>query len=410
MTATSSLRIGYLVPEFPGQTHVMFHRELEELAALGVEVDVVSTRRPAPAVQPWNDQARRRTTYLFPPTPADLIPTLTLLLGAGPRAWRRAIAAVRHSERSASGRLSLLAAGVLGTRLAVLSRRRGWAHLHVHSAASAADVARFAALVGGPTYSLTLHGPLSDYGPDQAAKWQGAAFGIVITRRLQRELHEQLDGHLPNRVAVVGMGVQAGAFTRPDPYRPWPGTGPVEIFSCGRLNPAKGHLDLIEAVRLLRENGVDARCAIAGEDEFGGRGYRLTLQQRISELGLTDAVRLLGSVSEDSVRTHLHRAHVFALASLDEPLGVAIMEAMSAGTPVVTTAAGGVPELVTDEVDGVLVPPRAPKELAGAMIRILNDPALATRLSTAGAAAAVRRAGEPSSAETLISLIRTREA
>src|SRR5690242_12983037 len=111
----NDVRLGYLVPEYPGQTHVMFQRELEQLAALGVEVDVVSTRRPAPglSVHPWSDHARRRTTYLFPPSPW----VLARMLRAGPRAWWRAATAVRRSERPTAGRVSLLAAALLGARL-----------------------------------------------------------------------------------------------------------------------------------------------------------------------------------------------------------------------------------------------------------------------------------------------------
>ena len=401
-------RIGYLVPEYPGQTHVMFRRELEQLADLGVQVDVVSTRRPTTAAttHAWSEQAGRETTYLYPLTLDSLIPLLFQVFQAGPRGWGRVVAALRHSERSPSGKLRLLAAVALGARLAALARRRQWRHLQVHSAASAADVARFAALLGGPPYSLTLHGPLSDYGPDQAAKWQAAAFGIVITHRLRRELTETLAEHRPDRLAVAGMGVRSGTFVRPEPYRRWPGTGPVELFSCGRLNPAKGHLDLIEAVHLVRENGFAVHCAIAGEDEAGGSGYRQVLQDRIAQLDLTAAVSLLGPVSEADVIAHLHRAHLFALASLEEPLGVAIMEAMAAGTPVVVTSSGGVPELVTDGVDGLLVPPQAPKDLAAAIIRILRDPDLADRLSTAAAASAAHRAAGPSSADVLVGLIR----
>jgi glycosyltransferase involved in cell wall biosynthesis len=75
---------------------------------------------------------------------------------------------------------------------------------------------------------------------------------------------------------------------------------------------------------------------------------------------------------------------VFSLASLAEPLGVAIMEAMAAEVPVVATAAGGVPELIEGGVDGLLVPPREPHALAAAIERVARDPVLARRLALAG--------------------------
>ena len=111
---------------------------------------------------------------------------------------------------------------------------------------------------------------------------------------------------------------------------------------------------------------------------------RRLLEQLKGELRLADAVVLLGAVSEDVVRKELSEAHAFVLGSLEEPLGVAIMEAMAMRVPVVVTGAGGVPELVDDGVDGLLVPAREPGRMAESLLRLLRDPGLASRLSESG--------------------------
>jgi colanic acid/amylovoran biosynthesis glycosyltransferase len=80
----------------------------------------------------------------------------------------------------------------------------------------------------------------------------------------------------------------------------------------------------------------------------------------------------------------LQAAHVFALASHEEALGVATMEAMAMSVPVVVTRVGGVPELVTDGVEGLLVPPRDPAALAAAVAHVLRDADLAERMGRAG--------------------------
>jgi glycosyltransferase involved in cell wall biosynthesis len=95
-------------------------------------------------------------------------------------------------------------------------------------------------------------------------------------------------------------------------------------------------------------------------------------------------VELLGSVSEAVVKEELQAAHVFALASHEEALGVATMEAMAMSIPVVVTRVGGVPELVTDGVEGLLVPPHDPGALATALERVLRDGRLAQRMGQAG--------------------------
>src|SRR5262249_2614408 len=123
---------------------------------------------------------------------------------------------------------------------------------------------------------------------------------------------------------------------------------------------------------------------IAGEDEVGGRGFRRELERLVVELDLSNAVTLLGAVGEGRVRQGLEDAHVFVLASHHEPLGVAIMEALSCSTPVVATTGGGVTELIDNGIDGYLVGPRNPTELADAIEHVAKDPALAFRLSNAG--------------------------
>ena len=125
------------------------------------------------------------------------------------------------------------------------------------------------------------------------------------------------------------------------------------------------------------------RLEIAGEDELGGGGYHKELAAEIKQAGLDGVVTLLGAVSEERVLKGLEEAHVFSLASLAEPLGVAIMEAMALGTPVAVTGAGGVPELVRDGRDGLLVPPADPTAMADAIERIARDGNLAAELANA---------------------------
>jgi glycosyltransferase involved in cell wall biosynthesis len=383
----------------------MFWRELRELRRLGAHVDQVSTRAPAVEVQAheWSAEAKAATWYLFPLGVAELLGALGRLIAAGPRAWGRAGVAVLRSERSLRERGPLLAAVLLGARLAQLSRSRGWDHLHVHSCASAADVARFARIFGACPYSLTLHGGLPDYGPDQRAKWGGAEAGIVITEQFRSQLRSAVP-QLPDRLPLCGMGVGLDRLRRLTPYRAWRGEGEAELFSCGRLNPAKGHADLIRAVAMLRQDGLAVRCAIAGEDEAGGTGHRRELEALIRELNLEGSVELLGAVSERDVIDRLHRAHVFVLASLGEPFGVAVMESMAAGLPTVVTDAGGNPQLVVDGVDGVLFPVADPAALARAVGEVLHDPDLAESLAVAAAASAAARDLEPSSAQVLLEL------
>lgn len=393
------LRLGYLIPQFPGQTHIFFWRELEALQARGVQPVLLSTRPPPPGLisHEWSAEATARTTYLGRPDPLAALGGLVRLppgdLLSAPRGEPRAF--LRDMA------MSIPAA----RRLVDHARREGIDHVHAHSCGRAALIAALAFRMGGPRYSLTLHGPLEDYGPGQRYKWRHAAFATIITEKLRVEAEVELAGYLPPRIAVQAMGVDTGRLSRDTPWQPPRPGEPLRIMSCGRLNQVKGHQDLLQAIRMLRDAGHDARLVIAGEDDAGGTGYRRVIEARIAELGLDDAVTLLGAVSEGEVRRHLLEAHVFALASWHEPLGVALMEAMSCEVPTIGTAAGGVAELIRDGQDGILVPPRDPPAMADAILRLAGDPDLARRLGQAGRERIVSGFGAEAGAETLIRLV-----
>src|SRR5205823_3125619 len=106
------------------------------------------------------------------------------LVRANPFGWGRCLAPIARAQGlDPKRRARILALAIIGAELAALARSEGFNHVHVHSCADAAHVALFAHLLSGLTYSITLHGPLDDYGPNQREKWRHAAFAVVITRK-----------------------------------------------------------------------------------------------------------------------------------------------------------------------------------------------------------------------------------
>jgi len=369
------MRIAYVIPKFPGQTHIFFWREMQALRRLGVDVDPVSTQpaQHTEAVHEWAAEARRRTLYLYPMSTGDFARAAATLLAAGPRAWVRCFAAVAKADgESTKGRLRMFGAMLLGAKLLRAARARGWSHLHAHSAANAALICTFVRILGDIPYSLTLHGPLEMYGRGENIKWNHAAFGIAVTERLKLEILAGVRGIDGGKLEVAAMGVDLERFIRTRPYEPWVPGSALRLVSCGRLHPGKGHQDVIDAVSRLIAEGFDARLDILGEGPA-----RSMLESRVRELGLADRVTLHGAVSEFRVREVLEQSHIFVLGSHDEAIGVATMEAMAMSLPVVVTHVGGVPELVREGIDGLLVPPKDPAMLAHAVRAIATDPVLA---------------------------------
>ena len=332
------------------------------------------------------------------------------MLAARPAgSWRvlKAIMAMEDRGRKTPQHLLLM---LCASQLLSETRKHNVEHVHVHSCANSALVAAFCRLLGGPTYSLTLHNPLMVFGPNQRLKWRHAAFAIVITQILMEEVKQELAGDLPPRVEIAPMGVDLEKFQRQSAYRPWTGEGPCRIFCCGRLHPAKCHDVLIQAVGLLRDRGHDVHLVIAGEDlETKQASYRKKLEEQIVAQDLSDRVKLIGSVSEERIRDELERAHLFSLASWSEPLGVAIMEAMSMSVPVVVTAAGGVGELVTDGESGVMVQPLDVEWLAQGIEKVMKRPELASSLGEVARRVVEEKFGSERSARLLVDCVQDLE-
>jgi len=370
------MKIGFFIPEFPGQTHSFFWREMQAIQTLfGHETSIVSTRKPPqPVAHEWVAQAHAE--YLFPVPVAGLLRAGLHLLRHLPRLLRD------RDTRALLGNLRLWAMLLMAARLSLHARRAEIDHLHVHSCANAALIAAFCNRLCGLPYSLVLHGPVEDYGPHQPYKWRRAAFVFVITEVLRAEMAERLP-EAADKMHIVPMGVDTDRFA---PAAAAPAPPPFRWFSCARLNRIKGFETLIAAFEQVTRSHPELpwQLFIAGEDEQGGSGYRKTLEALIDTGGLQDRVTLLGAVTQQEVLRNLQVSHGFVLASHHEPLGVAYMEAMACALPTIGTDAGGVRELITDGQDGLLVPPQDAEALAAALVRIMTAPEEAATLAAAG--------------------------
>jgi glycosyltransferase involved in cell wall biosynthesis len=177
-------------------------------------------------------------------------------------------------------------------------------------------------------------------------------------------------------LARLGVDTDVPSSTAPEPDL---------VVAVGSLQETKGHHVLIDAVALLARRDVRVRCVIVGEG-----GMRRRLEEQVARLGLTDRVTLPGHLSRGEALALMARASVVALASMQsadegvDGIPIALMEAMARGRPCVSTRVSGIPELVLDGQTGLLVEEHDPGALAGALERVLGDPALAARLGSRG--------------------------
>jgi glycosyltransferase involved in cell wall biosynthesis len=149
------------------------------------------------------------------------------------------------------------------------------------------------------------------------------------------------------------------------------------ILAAGHLSPEKGHRSLIEALHLMKQQGQSFTVAIAGQGPC-----QKELQGRIEELGLENSVFLPGF--REDVLNLLQISDVYVMPSISEGLGSGILEAMACGCPVAASRAGGIPEIVRDEMTGLLFEPGHPAQMSEKIRRLLGDRKAADRIGLNG--------------------------
>ena len=187
------------------------------------------------------------------------------------------------------------------------------------------------------------------------------------------DLVQRAYGLAPARLRVVPNGV-SDAFLQVERVEE-ASKGPIVFF--GRLARAKGVDLLLEALALLMK--VPSPCLIIGRGEEAA-----ALSQQVRRLGLESKVQLKGWRAPSEIASILARASMAVLPSREESFGNAIAEAMAAGTPVISTRVGSIPEVVVHEQSGLLVAPESPHALASSIQRLTQAPLLAEQLGRGG--------------------------
>jgi glycosyltransferase involved in cell wall biosynthesis len=198
------------------------------------------------------------------------------------------------------------------------------------------------------------------------------------------------EGYSADRLTVVPNGIDLGSFPAgPSDRRRLrelglPESAPV-VAVISRLSALKGIEYFLEAARIVGERFPEACFLIVGDSarsDMAGASYRETLESLAARLDLTRRVVFAGA--RHDIPELLGGVTVSVLPSLTEGLSNSLLESLAAGVPVVATRVGGNPEIVQDSVTGLLVPPRDPRELAGAIVALLSDRDRAARMGEEG--------------------------
>lgn len=372
-------KLAYLASEYPGISHTFIFREIQGVRSLGFQVSPASIRRPANlAIMTGQEKQDAKETLYIKDTSRfkAVLVHLGLLLRRPRRYWHMGSQALAYGRRGPRNLLKALAyfaeAGILLQWL----HRQHIHHVHVHFGNPAATVAMIAAAYGTIDYSLSIHGPDIFYDvtvnllPD---KVKNAAFVRCISYYCQSQLMRLVPFDHWEHFNIVRCGVDLTSFgPRPDP-----GNAVPEILCVGRLVPAKGQHILVAAAGHLKTRGIPFHLT------FVGPGDDLTsLETLAHRLGIADQITFTGAVGQGEVQQYYDRADVFVLPSFAEGVPVVLMEAMAKEITCISTHITGIPELITDGVDGLLVAPGNVAALTDVLSRVLGDPKLRQELGS----------------------------
>jgi glycosyltransferase involved in cell wall biosynthesis len=368
--------MAYLFERFPSFGQTFCYREVAELERQGTKVHVFAIRRPVnePA-QEWDESLVARVHYL--PEEKALVPEIDRQL-RGKAISPETRAAVEKWGRQ-SDFLRLYQAIHVGVQL----RQKGLRHIHAHFAGMAARTAYWIREFFGIPYSFTAHAndifAPRDYVVSLDRLIENAATIVTVSDYSVRLLQERFP-QSAGKVHRVYNGVDLSRFPATNFDR-----RPPEIVSVGRLIEKKGFGDLIRACALLQARGVAFHCSIIGEGPL-----QETLRAQIAEASLERSVELTGPQTQAQIAERLTHATMFVLPCTHEADGgmdnlpTVIMEAMAAGLPVISTALGGIPEMVEPGTNGELVPERDPNAVGDAIQRLVADPELTRRYGNQG--------------------------
>ncbi len=205
---------------------------------------------------------------------------------------------------------------------------------------------------------------------------------VIVSTELEGEQLRRLYGLTPSHTRVIPCGVDLDAFTPVTPARRAEARRALDVddtptlLFVGRLDPIKGIDLLLESVALLR---TPAQLLVVGGDPAGDPEVE-RLRARAAALGLAERVRFPGAVPQTDLPTYYHAADAVVISSRYESFGLVAVEALACGAPVVASAAGGLPSVVRDGENGLLVRWRSAQAFAERIDSLLSDDALRTRL------------------------------
>lgn len=363
------MKLAYFTNQYPKVSHSFIRREILALEEIGHSVERFALRSDEAELVDLSDKSEfDKTTYVLSESKVTVILLgVKTLLRQPVNFISTMMKALKMGFRSDRGVLRHLIYLLESCVLLQWQQERAIQHIHAHFGTNSTAVVMFAHLLGGSSYSFTVHGPEEFDKPEfisLAEKIKNSQFVVAISSYGRSQLYRWIPLEQWHKVKVVHCGLDNAFLEKSD--NPAPNLS-TQLVCVGRLCEQKGQLLLLESMRSLRDSGIDCKLILAGDGPM-----REEVERRIAEYGLSACVETTGWISSEQVKTLLIESRGLVLPSFAEGLPVVIMEALALYRPVITTYVAGIPELVKEGKNGWLIPAGDSNALTLAMTELLS--------------------------------------
>lgn len=383
------LRVAYIMSRFPKLTETFVLNEMLAMKQKVGAVEIYPLMKENAAVVHTDAAMLVEEAHYTPFVSAPILRANLEALRQQPVIYRQTFQTlIRETQGNRHFLMASLALFPKAVYLAKLFKARRIDHIHAHFATHPAAAAFIIHRLADIPFSFTAHG--SDLHRHQemlCAKVEEAAFVTTISEYNRRFILDHCGEAVAPRLHVIHCGVDVDRFQAKSPLETLHvaqanGHGTFQILAIGTLHEVKGQRYLIDAIAVLRDQGIYVACELVGDGPD-----RDALERQVRQRGVADRVTFFGHRSRDQVIEHLKHADLLVAPSVPssdgrrEGIPVVLIEAMASGVPVVASRLSGIPELVQHEKTGLLAEPADVDGLAAAIRRLFTDRSLAQHLS-----------------------------
>ncbi len=377
-------KVAYIMSRFPKLTETFILYEIIALEKQGIKVETFPLLREQAKIIHKEAQELTERAHFHPFISGKILAAHWCFIRRDFRTYFRTIAEV-FSGTFGSLNFFIGALGILPktVRFAYEMEQLGVQHVHAHFATHPAVAGLIIYRLTGIPFSFTAHG--SDLHVEKRMldkKIRAASFATTVSFFNKKLMVKEGGEETREKIHVLRCGVDTKLFS---PRAKITESRSFQILCVASFEEVKGHKYLVDACKILSEQGLDFECHFVGYGPL-----RKQVENQIDELGLQDKFHLHGSLPRNMVLEMLLKSDVFVLASVPtrqgkrEGIPVVLMEAMASGLPVISSQLSGIPELVDDGISGVLIEPRDSEALARTLLDLAADPAKNISLGRAG--------------------------